>query len=357
MSFSKQEKPLRMANNGYGKETRIESRESIIYPAEKAARDRWILDRRGPKNRLDPYQPYAYLWEEEIGPDGGAVPTATLFLTNRECPYRCLMCDLWQNTLDTRVPDGAIAAQIRFAQERLPAARQIKLYNSGSFFDPRAIPPEDYEDIAAIVAPYERVIVECHPALILKSERWLTFRNLLNGKLEVAIGLETAHPETLERLNKRITVDSFRRAAAHLQANAVDLRVFLLLRPPFMDEPTGLEWAQRSLDLAFACGAAVCCVIPTRDGNGAVEALGTAGHYAPPNPRSLETAQEYGLNLHRGRVFADLWDVERFYTCACSPRRAERLATMNRTQQIPLPIPCENCQAQTSNTRHQTLNA
>ena len=80
-----------------------------------AARNPWIVSQRGPKNRLDPGRPYAFLWEEEVGADGRMVPTATMFLTNRECPYRCLMCDLWKNTLDARVPSGAIAAQIRYA--------------------------------------------------------------------------------------------------------------------------------------------------------------------------------------------------------------------------------------------------
>jgi uncharacterized Fe-S cluster-containing MiaB family protein len=50
------------------------------------------------------------------------------------------MCDLWVNTLDAAVPRGAIARQIRDAVATLPAARQIKLYNAGSFFDPQAIP-------------------------------------------------------------------------------------------------------------------------------------------------------------------------------------------------------------------------
>jgi radical SAM enzyme (TIGR01210 family) len=312
----------------------------MIYPDQKAARDRWILERRGQKNVLDPWQPYAFLWEKEIGATGEPIPTATLFLTNRECPYRCLMCDLWQNTLDARVPPGAIAAQIRYALERLPATRQIKLYNAGSFFDPQAIPPEDYPEIAALLAPYERVIVECHPALILQGKHWQAFRDLLSGQLEVAIGLETAHPQTLARLNKRITVDSFRRAADLLAAAQIDLRVFLLLRPPFMDEAMGLEWVCRSLDLAFDSGASVCCVIPTRDGNGAIEALRATGHYAPPKLSSLEAAQEYGLNLRQGRVFSDLWDIERFYTCDCSPHRAERLSNMNRTQYLPPPIVC-----------------
>lgn len=313
----------------------------LIYPDTAGARSRWILARRGPKSALDPWRPYAFLWEEETGTDGAPVPTATLFLTNRECPYRCLMCDLWRNTLDEKVPEGAIGAQIRYALERLPPARQIKLYNAGSFFDPQAIPPEDDAEISTLVAHFERVIVECHPALI--GRRCLAFRDRLAGRLEVAIGLETAHPEALERLNKHITVDSFRKAAELLAREEIALRVFLLLKPPFLNEAEGLEWAMRSLDVAFESGAGVCCLIPTRDGNGALEALAPTGGYAPPMLASLETAQEYGLRQKRGRVFADLWDVERFYTCACSPARDARLAEMNRTQRIPPSIVCPQC--------------
>ena len=91
-----------------------------IYPDRAAARTRWIAAQRGPKNVLDPRIPYASLWEEEIGASGELVPTATLFLTNRECPYRCLMCDLWKNTLDSRVPVRAIPAQIAFWTQAFP---------------------------------------------------------------------------------------------------------------------------------------------------------------------------------------------------------------------------------------------
>ena len=63
-------------------------------------------------------------------------------------------------------PRGAIPAQIRTALAGLPPARQIKLYNAGSFFDPAAIPPDDDEEIAAAVGGFERVIVESHPAFL-----------------------------------------------------------------------------------------------------------------------------------------------------------------------------------------------
>ena len=311
------------------------------YPARPADRSRWILGRRGQKNQLDPRLPYAFLWEEEAGAGGGPISTATIFLTNRECPYQCLMCDLWRNTLDARVPSGAIAAQIQHALIHLPPAKQVKLYNAGSFFDPQAIPPEEYPEIAAAVSGFERVIVECHPHLV--GERALRFQSFLTGRLEIAVGLETVHPEVLEKLNKRFTVAEFQRMAEFLARNGIALRVFLLLRPPFLTETEGIYWAERSLDVAFDAGAEVCCVIPTRAGNGAMEALAATGDYFPPLLTSLEIVEEYGLGLGRGRVFADLWDVEKFYSCACSPARTTRLMEMNRTQWMPPPIICGEC--------------
>ena len=314
----------------------------VGYPQRAGERNRWILAKRGPKNVLDPHVPYAYFWEEERGPAGDLLPTITVLLTNRECPYRCLMCDLWQNTLDTRVPVGAIPAQIRTAREQLPAARQIKLYNAGSFFDPHAIPPEDDAAIADEVRTYERVVVECHPALI--GARCLNFAERLAGALEVAIGLETVHPEVLQALNKRFDVADFKRSADFLAQHQIALRVFLLVRPPFLDEAEGVAWAQHSLEVAFGSGASACTLIPTRAGNGAMETLARAGLFAPPSLCSLETVQEYGLNLGQGRVFADTWDIARFFTCACSPVRAERLAWMNRHQRIPPPVDCRRCE-------------
>ena len=305
--------------------------------------DAWVVERRGPKATLDPTRAYGVHLEEELDPHGVLVPTAVILLTNRECPFRCVMCDLWRNTLDETVPSGAIAAQIRAALQQLTPVRQVKLYNAGSFFDPAAIPPDEDEPIADLVATFDRVIVEAHPAFLTGAyaDRCLRFRDRLRGRLEVAIGLETAHPETLARLNKRMTVESFRRAAGFLVEHDVDLRVFVLLNPPSLKGDEAIEWACRSIDLAVECGATVCSVIPTRNGNGAMEALGDA--VERPRLSALERVVEYGLSLGRLRVFADLWDIDRFYDCECSSARRERLRQMNQTQAFPSLVSCERC--------------
>jgi radical SAM enzyme (TIGR01210 family) len=314
------------------------------YPAQIPERNRWILSHRPERNALDPRRPYAFFAEEEFSATREVVQVATVFLTNRECPWRCVMCDLWRNTLTETVPAGAIPEQIDYALSKLPPARQIKLYNSGSFFDGKAIPVEDYPTIAARVRSFERTIVESHPALI--RDACLKFRDLLPNQLEVAMGLETVHPEILERLNKRMTVDQFSTAAAFLRCNAIDLRVFILVQPPFMRLEEALYWTQRSLDFAFDCGATAATLIPTRGGNGAIDVLERQGEFAPPRLEVVEAAAEYGLGLNEGRVFVDLWDVQaRTDACpACYAPRVARLREMNAKQSVMPRATCRSCE-------------
>ncbi len=307
-----------------------------LYPEQPTERTRWILERRGPKTPHAPLRPYGVFTEEEPGPDGTSWLCHTLLLTNRECAFRCLMCDLWQDTLDTPTKPGAIATQV---SANLPAplgTRALKLYNAGSFFDPGQVPTEDYEAIAAHVRQFDRVIVESHTAFLRgpHAKRVLAFRDaIFPATLEVAVGLETVHEEALEKLNKRMTVDDFRRAAAFLAENQIALRVFLLVRPPFLTEDEGVAWGCRSLEVAHECGATFAALLPVRAGNGALEALATLGHYAPPQLQSVETCLRYGLSLGGTmRVTADLWDIAPFIKTDDDRACVARIAQMNQTQ-------------------------
>ncbi len=313
------------------------------YPHASQERDEWIVARRGPRNAVDPYQPYAFFVEDERTADGEIAPVATVFLTNRECPWRCLECDLWRDTLTETVPAGAIPHQIEYALSRLPAAKQIKLYNSGSFFDPRAVPTGDHEAIAQCVGGFDRVIVESHPALV--GDACLQFRDRIGGRLEVAMGLETAHAELLARLNKHMTLEMFAESARFLQENEIDLRAFILVKPPFMQEAEAVEWARRSVEFAFECGATAATLISTRGGNGALDELTVAGDFSPPLLQTLERAFAESLLLNQGRVFLDLWDAGKWRGCAiCRESRIARLRAMNLEQKIADPLVCDICE-------------
>ncbi|GAB5520477.1 MAG: Fe-S oxidoreductase [Rhodothermales bacterium] len=302
-----------------------------------------ILAARGPKAAVDPMVPYAFLVEPEHAASGYVEDVATLFLTNRECPFRCLMCDLWQHTTDAPVPVGAIPAQIDYALARLPAAKHIKLYNSGNFFDRKAIPPEDYTAIAERVRGFETVIVENHPKLC--GEAVVRFRNLIApARLEVALGLETIHPDVLPRLNKRMTLGEYERAVRFLRSHNIDVRTFILLRPPWLSEAEGVRWAVKSLVYAFEVGVQCAAVVPVRGGNGTMERLAAEGDFTPPSLASMEAVLEAGLARKKGRVLMDLWDAERFATCAdCAKTRIARLHRMNLSQRMESTERCQTC--------------
>lgn len=302
--------------------------------------DDQILAARPAKKPLDAWKPSAFLVETERSFRGSLEPTATIFLTNKECPFRCTMCDLWQYTLDQKVPVGAIPAQIDFALERLSPASQIKLYNAGNFFDPQAIPLEDHQVIADRVRRFQTVIVENHPRLT--NDRCVQFRDQLGTRLQLAMGLETIHPEVLPRLNKQMTVADFDRAASFLRRHDIDVRAFLLLKPPGLNEQEGVDWTIRSVQHAFSAGAQCCSIIPTRAGNGFMEQLAVAGEFAPPTIRSMEEVLERGIGLNAGMVLMDLWDVERFFDCPrCGPARAERIRLMNLSQTVEPSVRCD----------------
>jgi radical SAM enzyme (TIGR01210 family) len=303
--------------------------------------DNWIVASRGNKNHVDPLKPYGWLVEKERTVSGSIEDTGIIFLTNRECPFHCLMCDLWKNTTDVTATIGTIPDQIRFAMEKMPAVRHIKLYNSGSFFDTRAIPEEDYKEIASLLKNCETVIVESHPRLI--NEKCVRFRDMLVPVLHVAMGLETVNREILSKLNKQMTPEDFSNSAGFLTKYGIYSRAFILLGLPLLTESESIFWAERSIDFAFTSGVECCTIIPVREGNGAMDLIKERGDFTLPDILSLEKVLEYGIGLNKGRVFADVWDLAHFSKCdKCIDQRIKRVNAINLSQKITSTVDC-NC--------------
>jgi radical SAM enzyme (TIGR01210 family) len=324
------------------------------FPEAASARDRFVLDRRRSRTRPDPWAMPRTSVEHERAADGTVVAVLTIFLVGKECAWRCTMCDLWQHTLEGDTPRGAIPWQVGAAWALRPAGcTTVKLYNAGSFFDPHAIPDDDYGPIADALAGASHVIVESHPSLI--GPRTIRLRDVLQPgtvgsgpvALEVAMGLETCHPEALARLNKRMTAADVARAAERLRHDGIASRVFLLISPPFVPIGEQDEWLLRSVDAARAAGATAVSLIPTRGGNGALEALTDDGAFIEPSFADIERSLELALDRVAGsgmRVFADVWDLPRFVRCpSCAGDRGARLQAMNRTQRRAPSVACGDC--------------
>ena len=269
-------------------------------------------------------RPYLVLREEEAESIGKIRNCLTVFLTASTCPIGCSMCDLHQNTLSTATPRGAIPDQIDYAIQLYPGTDWIKLYNSGNFFDPRSIPPDDYKAILERLSPYQRVVVENHPKF--GDRRLAEFRSRLGTQLEVAVGLETVQPRWLGRMGKRMTRDEFDGYARKLHQHRIDLRVFLIVGVPGSSVAESLRWAELSVRHAALQGARSISLIPAR-GNGTSEAVSrqkfsgepfrqstwgtTFGPIPTMRPTDLLTLQRKCIRWASGEVIitVDPWDL------------------------------------------------
>ena len=309
-------------------------------------RDREIRSLRPPKPEVDPWKPLDVLLETEWRSEGGIESVVTVFLAGTECPFTCVFCDLWRYTLDVPTPIGALTRQIDFALQALgseaDAAQAIKLYNASNFFDPQAVPDEELDGIARRMESYERVVVESHPRLV--GRRTWRFAEGIRGRLEVAMGLESVHPDVLPRLNKSMTLGDFDRSAAALLEHGVSLRAFVLLGVPFLRPEDQAEWSVRAVEHALGAGAGQVTIIPVRGGNGEMERLATEGSWTAPTLEQLEEVLERCVSDLEATVSADLWDIDRLVVCeGCRDRRVQRLESMNLRRTIPPRVACARC--------------
>jgi radical SAM enzyme (TIGR01210 family) len=310
---------------------------------EMSFRDQ-IVRMRGERLPVDPRKANGVWVEAEADGCGGQVKVLTVLLAVSECPWRCAMCDLWQQTLDRPTAVGDVPKQMESALHGLTNdVRWIKLYNSGNFFDAKSIPTADHERIAELCHPFERVIVENHPRLC--TDRVLSFSRRLAGQLEVALGVETLQTGMLRRLNKGMNRDDIDGAIHRLRSWQIDVRAFLLLRPPWTLEQEAIRWTELSLRHLFRLGVRHASIIPVRAGNGWLQELHSKGEFTPPSTRALETIMNRAMMIPgRGVVTADLWNWPPVDTCShCAELRKQRLDEINRHQRWQENYSCDYC--------------
>jgi radical SAM enzyme (TIGR01210 family) len=316
-----------------------------------------ILQARRAKGFVSPDRAHAFwneqeCWQRLLSPTdtqllSTLVDVTTMILVGAECRFACTMCDLWQHTLDHATPRGAIPRQIDVALQASPPANWVKLYNASNFFDPYAVPLEDLPTIAKQVARFDRVIVENHPRMTRASIE--EFARAIPGQLEIAMGLETVEPVSLELLNKESTLEQYIVACDQLRAWGVDIRAFVLLQPPGVEPSESVDWALQAIEFAQKHGARHVSLIPTRAGYALLSQWQRDGLFRPPLAGQLEQAIVRAIQMTQEArlpctVTADLWNWDETEGCCtvCRAGRRSRLEAINLSQQVE-PMPTFTC--------------
>ncbi len=191
------------------------------------------------------------------------------------------MCGYGRDTSPNATLDDLIE-QFRFALERIDGARVVKIFTSGSFLDPQEI-PEDFRRFVygVLEGRVDRLIIESRPEFV--TEIVAEELSSLSFEVEVGIGLETADDFVREHcINKGFSFEDFRRSAKILKDHGIRVKVYLLLKPPFLSEREAIEDVLKSVDAVRGL-VDVVSINPTNVQKGTyVEMLWRNGLFRPP---------------------------------------------------------------------------
>ncbi len=175
-----------------------------------------------------------------------------------------------------------ISKQFTRAIEELGHVDMLKVYTSGSFLDECEVPIEQADRILRHCADsHTRLLFESRPEYVTQEtlERVLG----IHDGLELALGLESANDKVLKySINKGFTVKDYDDAVRVLRGNRVDIRTYVLLKPPFLTEAEAVADAKATVVHA-AEGSKTISVNPVNVQKGTfVEKLWRNWAYRPP---------------------------------------------------------------------------
>jgi len=127
----------------------------------------------------------------------------------------------------------------------------VKIYTSGSFFDPREVPPPFRRSVAECFRG-KAIIAETRPEFIVE-DALREFQAVVDDgsqemPLTVAMGLETTSDYIRSRcIDKGFTFGDFLSAAQTARTAGTGVKTYLLLKPPYLTEGEAVDDMIRSI--------------------------------------------------------------------------------------------------------------
>ncbi|MBN1539696.1 MAG: archaeosine biosynthesis radical SAM protein RaSEA [Candidatus Thermoplasmatota archaeon] len=249
------------------------------------------------------------VWKEKDSIDRVEVEALVMILKTRGCSWSkrsgCTMCG-YNNSVFPDVTSSDLIMQVDDALKSYDGEQYIKIFTSGSYFDPMEIPLETQRSIAMSVgssAPSARLLVETRPEFINRQGLEQVGRYM--DILEVAIGLETSSDNIrMENINKGFTWSDYIRGGRIVDDTGCLLKTYLLMKSPFMSEAASIGDCLNSIkDVHEEFPGSRISVNPMNiQSRTLVERLFRKGLYRPPWLWSLMEVLGTGTQLTKGET-------------------------------------------------------
>lgn len=158
----------------------------------------------------------------------------------------CSMCGYYNDT-NQNVKEGDILEQLEIMKKRYNGQPYIKIFMSGSFLNPSEISTESAQKFLKYFSEKcEKLCIETRPEHL--TPWWVGQLAQLPCVVEVAMGLESSN-ETVRNvyINKNMSFDQYRERAELSRDNGIEIKTYLLLKPPFLTERQAVEDCIRSV--------------------------------------------------------------------------------------------------------------
>jgi radical SAM enzyme (TIGR01210 family) len=230
------------------------------------------------------------VWKELDRLRGYPEKTAVAIFRTTGCAwYRfsaCSMCGYF-NDISADVKEEDLMKQVDVVASKLDGEEAIKVFTSGSFLDPLEFP------ISARNYFFETLSGRIDKFLVESRTEYLTDRNLTDlktfgNRIRIAIGLESASDEIVNgSINKGSTFAKYVEAANTAKRLGMEVRTYLLLKPPFISEKEAIDDVLKSVELVRPFTTDVSINPMNIQRNTMVEFLWKKGLYRPPRLYSV----------------------------------------------------------------------
>ncbi len=237
----------------------------------------------------DPDKPVS-MWKELDRLRGYSEKTMVCIFKTTGCAWynfsACSMCGYF-NDISPEIKDENLMKQIDLLYDSLNDASVLKIFTSGSFLDPQEVSPRvrDYF-FQRVSGKVDKILVESRTEYIRKD----ILESIKKYKipLRIAIGLESADDYIMKySVNKGSTLKKFMDAATLIKNEGLELRTYLLFKPPFISEKTAIEDILKSIDIVSPYSDDISINPMNIQRNTLVEKLWKKGLYRPPRMYSL----------------------------------------------------------------------